>query len=283
MPYLPYLAIPEHAHFGGHAIVVYGIENGEALIADRAHGPVRARVEELARARASKFKPFPPQHKLLEVEAPPQPISSQTLERAIVRGISDTCRQLLHGPIQNIGLRALKKWADLVVDERSPKGWQRVFKTPLNLFGALMSTYIFIEIGGTGGSAFRTMYASFLSEAAGVLEQPELERVSCAYRECGHLWSDVARAALPDWVPELKQTRELIWEKNRIFEHQPRCALKCMLNINARHDAIMSATKQQFPLDKKRIPELLGGMREAILRLYTAEVAAAEQLEGCLR
>ena len=109
MPMLPYLGIPETAHFGGHAIVVYGLDDGRALIADRAGRAVGVKDSELAAARASKFKPFPPKHKLMDVDRPANPISSQTLERAVVRGISDCCRQLLHGPIQNIGLQALPK------------------------------------------------------------------------------------------------------------------------------------------------------------------------------
>jgi hypothetical protein len=283
MPMLPYLGIPETAHFGGHAIVVYGIAGGHALIADRARHPVSVKVAELAAARASKFKPFPPKHKLMDVEPATVPISSQTLERAVVRGISDCCRQLLHGPIRNIGLQALPKWADLLCNQKNPKGWPNVFRKPVSLYGALMSTYIFIEIGGTGGSAFRSMYARFLSEAAAVLKQPRLEEVACQYRECARLWSGVATAALPDWVPELRETRELLARKNRIFEEQEEGAMEEIGRINQCLDVILAPAKKRFPLAAGKIPELLGGLRENVLRVYEAEVKAVTALEECIR
>ena len=282
MPMLPYLGIPEQAHFGGHAIVVYGMEGGRAWIADRARRPVSVKASELAAARGSKFKPYPPKHKLLEVDPPAAPITTQTLERAVVRGISDCCRQLLHGPIRNIGLQALPKWADLVCDEKIPKGWPKVFRQPVDLYGALMSTFLFIEIGGTGGSAFRTMYAAFLTEAAGLLKEPRLEEVSRLYQDCARLWSGVARAALPDWAPELRETRELLTRKNRIFEDQEADALDQMLRINWRLDEIVAGAKKKFPAPSELVPELLAGLSESILRLHEAEMKAVTALEECI-
>jgi hypothetical protein len=283
MPMLPYLGIPETAHFGGHAIVVYGLDDGRALIADRAGRAVGVKDSELAAARASKFKPFPPKHKLMDVDPPANPISSQTLERAVVRGISDCCRQLLHGPIQNIGLQALPKWADLLCNEKNPKGWPNVFRKPVSLYGALMTTFIFIEIGGTGGSAFRSMYARFLSEAAALLKEPRLEKVSCQYWECARLWSGVARAALPDWSPELRETRELLTQKNRAFEAQEAGAMEEIERINRRLDKILTGAMKKFPAADGKIPELLGGLRESILRVYEAEVKAVTALEECIQ
>jgi hypothetical protein len=131
MPMLPYLAVPACAHFGGHVVVVYGIENGEALITDRGAA----------------------------------------------------------------GLRALVKWADLVADARHAKGWPKVFARPVHLYGAL----------------------------------------------------DGMRA------------------------------------INTSLDRILAGAKKRFPVASARVPELLGGLREAILKLHDAEVAAATDLEACLR
>jgi hypothetical protein len=280
MPQLPYLALPERAHFGGHVIVVYGIDDqtGEALIADRGAGPFRATLADLAAARGSTHKPFPPRHKLLEVAEPEEPVSPQTLERAVLRGISDACRQLLRGPIENIGLRALEKWARLLTDERNPKGWPRVFRRPASLAGALMSTYIFIEIGGTGGSAFRSMYAAFLDEAAVVLRENRLAALAVRYRECARLWSAVSSAALPDSLPPFRRTRELLAEKNRVFEQQKEGALARMTAINLELDRVFGdAVRDASARDA------LPGLRDAILEVHAAETASARELEACLR
>jgi len=281
MPMLPYLGLPPQAHFGGHSIVIYGLENGRALIADRSRAPMSATAAELAEARASKFKPYPPKHRLMEVAPARAPISAQTLERAVVRGISDTCRHLLHGPIKNIGLQALPKWAGLLTDEKNPKGWPKVFRKPVDLYGALLNAYIFIEIGGTGGSAFRPMYAGFLCEAAHVLKEPRLEEVSRLYRECGRLWSEAACAALPDWAPELRETRELLARKNRIFEQEG--DLPKMLEVNHRLERILAGAKKRFPAPPGSIPEVLEGLRQSVLRVHEAEMKAVKLLEACIR
>jgi hypothetical protein len=280
MPMLPYLALPEQAHFGGHVIVVYGIDekSNEALIADRAAGPLRVKLEELAAARSSTHKPFPPHNKMLEVAEPEEPIDPQRLERAVVCGINDCCRQLLRGPIQNIGLEALQKWARLLTDERNVKGWPRVFAKAANLYGALFSTYIFIEIGGTGGSAFRSMYAAFLDEAAIVLREPRLTKVAKRYRQCAKLWSALACAALPDSVPALGRTRGLLAEKNRVFEEQPPGALDRMHAINAELDEIFRVVAAAPPLF-----DVLAGMARAIETLHQAELAAATELQATVR
>jgi hypothetical protein len=279
MPMLPYLALPEQAHFGGHVIVVYGIDEktGEALIADRAAKPLRASLEELAAARGSPHKPFPPKHKMLEVVEPEEPIPAQALERAVLAGIGDCCRQLLNGPIQNIGLDALAKWAKLLTDERNPKGWRRVFATAESLYGGLMSVYISIEIGGTGGSAFRSMYAAFLGEAAVALREPRLKAVAERYRQCARLWSETACAALPDSAPVLARTRELLAEKNRVFEEQPEGALARMRAINVELDDLFAQARSAPPLF-----DVLEGLSRSIAPLHEAELAAARELQSSL-
>jgi hypothetical protein len=239
-------------------------------------------VAELAAARGSRFKPYPPKHKTLDVPAA-APISLQTLERAVVRGISDSCRQLLHGPIRNIGLQSLLKWAALLGDAKNPKRWPTVFRQPVDLYGALISVFVFIEIGGTGGSAFRSMYAAFLSEAAGVLKQPRLEEVARVYGDCARLWSEVACAALPGWAPELRETRELLARKNRIFDEQPTGARQQMVKTGERLDAIVKGAKKRFPAPPGSVPELLKGLRESVLCVHAAEMKAVTALEECIR
>ena len=282
MALLPYLAIPEKGHFGGHVIVVYGIDDGsgDVLIADRAARGVRAGAADFAAARASKCKPFPPHHKMLEIVEPEEPVQVQTLERAVVRGIGDCWRQLLQGPVQNIGLGALEKWAELVVNDKNAKGWPRVFRTPASLYGALASTYTFIEASGTGGGAFRLMYADFLDEAAEVLGQKALRKVAAQYRRCARLWSDVARAALPDDVPDLRAARELLAEKNRIFEAQAEGALERMHAINLELEKILARARAAFPGDAARV---LGGLSDALVRVHAAELDAVRLLQACVR
>jgi len=212
------------------------------------------------------------------VEPPEQPIERQALEHAVLRAIGGCCRQLLDGPIQNIGLSALRKWAALLTDERNPKAWRKVFQQPVDLYGALMSAYLFIEISGTGSGGFRWMFAGFL-----VLRESRFERTACRHRDCARLWSAVARAALPDWIEELRETRELLAEKNRIFEEQPPDALESMAGINQRLEGILERVRSGFPDHEKEVPELLASLSDAVLRLCQGELEAAEQLRASIQ
>ena len=72
---------------------------------------------------------------------------------------------MLNPPIKNAGLAGIQKWADIIVK------WPEQFKG-INLFGALMNGFLYIEISGTGGNAFRSMYAQFLEEASSIINMP---------------------------------------------------------------------------------------------------------------
>lgn len=72
MAYLPYMGVPEDAHFGQHVFVVYGVDEDEDVvyISDRGERGVTVTVEELKRARGSRFPPWPPQHAIFDFQLP---------------------------------------------------------------------------------------------------------------------------------------------------------------------------------------------------------------------
>jgi len=273
MAYLPYFALPGVAHFGGHAFVVYGIDEQEdkAYISDSAEKPVKVSIEDLNKARNSKFPPFPPKNKLLKIE---YPAKVGDLEKEIREAIEECCSNMLNPPIKNIGLAGIKKWAGLV-----PK-WPRQFQG-LNLFGCLLNTFIYIEVSGTGGGAFRPMYGQFLRESSSILNEPELGEVAELFEESGKLWSKIATAALPDSWPALKKTRELSFEKNRIFREQKPGALEKMKKINIELEDLMKEAVEE--LQKKDLTPLLDNLRQKILECYEVEHVAFEKLNNVIK
>jgi len=65
MPYLKYLQLPFEAHFGGHTVIIAGINEDENVvyIADTGFGTLQtASLFELEEARASEYKLFPPRN-----------------------------------------------------------------------------------------------------------------------------------------------------------------------------------------------------------------------------
>ena len=270
MVYLPYLAIPEEAHFGGHAILIFGLdeEKDEVHIYDRGRNPVTARISELAKARGSKFPPFPPKHRLLKLS---YPAKIGNLEAGIKESIRECCQNMLQPPIKNIGLAGIEKWIKVVAK------WPEEFKG-INLFGALMNGFMYIEISGTGGSGFRTMYARFLEEASTILNKPALKEVADMMRESAAVWSQIASGLLPDSWPHLKRVRELMVEKNRLFEEQAPGALDAMMKIDAQLDDLMPKAVE----DLSRPLPFLTDVQHSILKCHQIETKAFQELSAAI-
>ena len=273
MPYLNYLVLPPTAHFGGHAVVVFGLdeEANKAYIADRAKKAVFATVDELNKARSSKFPPFPAKNKLLEIKYPAKLAS---LEDGIKAAITESCNQMLKPPIKNSGLSGIKKWADEVVK------WPEQFKG-MNLFSCLFSLFVYCEFGTGGG--FRPMYAQFLKEASSILNEPALNDVAAMFDKSGKVWREITTAALPNWWPTLKKIRELSLKKNRIFEEYPPDAEQKLKKLEAEvtHSLIRKKVVSEFGnLKDKDVARLVGGLRQKILQLYEIERQAFETLNN---
>ncbi|MBU7039144.1 MAG: BtrH N-terminal domain-containing protein [Theionarchaea archaeon] len=268
MAYLPYLALPGDAHFGAHTVVVYGIDEQEdtVYLSDRGKGPLTVSVEDLKNARSSKFPPFPPRNKILEIEVPEQPMR---VKEGILDAMRECCQAMQNPPISNFGLAGIRKWANII------PGWPKQFQG-LNLYGCLMNVYIYIEIGGTGGRAFRPMYARFLREASSLVENPELESVADLFEESGKAWSDVAKAALPDSWDTLGKARRLMYEKNQVFEEQEPGAFERMMQMNAELDDVMKQASLQ--LEERDLTSLLQNLQQKVMNLYENETRAITAL-----
>lgn len=271
MAYLPYFAVPEMAHFGGHVFVVFGLdeEKDEVYIYDRGRNPVTVSLGDLEKARGSKFPPFPPKHRLLKIEYPSQ---IENLKAGIKESIQECCQNMLEPPIKNIGLAGIQKWADIVLK------WPEQFKG-INLFGALMNGFIYIVIGGTGGSAFHSMYAQFLEEASSIINKPALNEVAAMLRQSATIWSEIASGFLPDPWPNLRRTRESMIEKNRLFEEQEPGAVEAMRKINEELDDLMEKGVE----DLQKLPAFLADVRQSILKCYEMEKKAFNTLSRVIR
>jgi hypothetical protein len=269
MAYLPYLALPGVAHFGGHTVVVYGLDefSGIVNISDCAYEPLTVTIEELERARNSKFPPFPPKNKLLKIE---YPLKVGSLASGIKEAIKECYTGMVNPPIKNIGLAGIKKWADIVPQ------WPKQFQG-INLYGCLLYTFI-TEVGGTGGGAFRHMYAQFLRESSSILNEPKLNEVAALFDISGKAWTETANAALPDSWPLLKKARELSIEKNILFREQNQGALEAMQKINLEAEQAMDEASEE--LQKKDITPLLANLRQKILAVYQTEEKAFQALSA---
>lgn len=182
--FLPYFDFPEEYHFGGHVIVVAGLDGESCVVADRDAPLHEMPVEALEAARGSTFKPFPPAHvwyrfDLKRARAPRPPDVAEAIRANAVA--------MLDGPIANLGVRGIRKAARLV--PRWPDGLDEA-----TLQDACLNNFIFIDAtGGTGGGMFRLMYGRFLREAAEICDDHALDECADRMTTQGRAWDEVGQ------------------------------------------------------------------------------------------
>ncbi len=278
--HLPYFVMEGMGRGIEHAVVVFGYDEdaAEVFMADLANTPLTIQPETLAEARAyvARIK-----HRSLVIQPPEAEISSETLAAAVRAGIQACLTPLLDppNPSSNFGLNALAKWADLVADPRGKKGWARVFPAGPYLFQAQRQVFAYIEILGTGGSAFRGMYADFIEEAGRVLDNGAFKGIAAQFRAAAEAWTALAEVALPDAVPQFGELKTLARRKQALFLAQGQIALPEMEAIQAKEAAIIAAVDEAYPLDEAGAAEYYQALAEHIRQVYELETAAVTALQ----
>jgi len=185
MGLLPYFHFPTEYHFGRHIVVVAGYDPGarQVLVADRDEELHPVSLEDLARARGSRFKPFPPQHTWYTFDfsgkRPPEP-------EQVRQAICETTAAMLEPPITNLGVKGIRKAARLTL-----KWPESMDEEPLR--SACFNVFIMIDAeGGSGGGLFRYMYNCFLREAAEITSDERLIPVADGFQRLGDRWQVVA-------------------------------------------------------------------------------------------
>ena len=146
---LPYFPDEYRFHFNAHNMVVYGKTDGIYLIRD----PVMETVTFLT-------------------------------EKAIIKGIKHTCRDML-APVPVVGVKGIRKIAKLIRKWPKAKG----IKIANHYLGQIVRMQ---EEIGTGGGGFRYIYAAFLQEAGKLLTNSQLLELSNEMTLIGDQWRDFA-------------------------------------------------------------------------------------------
>jgi hypothetical protein len=254
-------------------ITVYSIDEkeGTARIGDLTDDPIPMTLKELS---ATRLRVKNQKCRLLSI---PSGGTSPDLKTLVDRGLK-RCAEVLANPTLkqapgNCRLEALKTWAERMHGSNDAESWSRQFQPGPNLWRGLRSVYNFIELFGTGGGLCRPLFADFLEEAGTALARPELKSLAKQYAALGRQWSELAEAALPDSVPELRTDR---LEQTGKIE-----ALRCGESREqpAGMDSDFAKPEPKpFPLSERESDELRAGLKKRILAIYEGEVAALQEL-----
>lgn len=279
---LPYNGLEPRDYGYMQPVVVYGFEADDkiASVADRANGPLLVDADDLSEARSRQ-----PSLKNRMATLNPDPDFGD-FAASVEDGIRSTLGLYLgqssKGAAGNFGLAALKKWAAMLVDTRTMKGWPNLFWPGAVLYRVLKTVFHQIEQNGTGGSASRPLYAEFLDEASLVLGNPDLRTAADLFRKAGVKWTALADSLLPDTVDVFAETRALMAHRCELFQTFGAASLDQRRAITARLKMLDAQIGADFPLDMADCHRLRENIREHVLSVHEVEREAVMALQSAV-
>jgi len=168
-------------HFNAHNLVVYGKTETEYLVSDPVMETVTTLTyEDMNKVRFAKGAFAPRGQMYYPIQIP----KDVDLKSAIIKGIKNTCRDML-APMPIVGVRGIK-----MVSRQIRKWPKKHGVRKANHYLAQMVRMQ--EEIGTGGGGFRFIYAAFLQEASVILANEELKELSKEMTKIGDSWRDFA-------------------------------------------------------------------------------------------
>ncbi|GIH22901.1 hypothetical protein Aph01nite_12110 [Acrocarpospora phusangensis] len=246
---------------GGHPVIAYRRDETGVYLDDRnlARLRVPAEMVDSARARVGSYK------NMLVVPHPGEVAAAE----AVRAGLRD-CAEHLSQASDSFSLPAWRKWSRTILDEKSAKGWPKVFADGRGLAGAMLSAWEAIEPVGQDGGNLRDLFADGLDEAAALLGLP-LGGLAAEFRRIHGLWHGFAEAALP--AAEYGALRELtaaVRESLIADGESPAETARELWELRA------AADRAAVDLDR------FADMSERLAEIYAAETAAVAELRAMI-
>lgn len=184
--YMDYIPSWERIHINVHFIVVVGVNTNHYLVSD-SYFPelVELKTESLNKARFAGGN-MSPKGFLFFPDFIPKEID---YEKAIIKGIKKACFNMLKIPIPFLGVKGIRLFAKKI------KEWPSLARDTEHLSHEIMKINVLLEDQGTGGAGFRFMFATFLQQAAGIINKPEFLDFSKRMMEIGDGWRELSLLA----------------------------------------------------------------------------------------
>jgi len=266
-------------------VLAVELDSENVLVADRSSRPFRLSMEELTKARGRVKQD---RYRLTTLDAP-QPAK---LAAAVSKGIYQ-CIQLFtekppKGARYNFGFAAYQRLADMLVNTRNKQSWERFFAPGVRMYHALAGSvgqpgaYSWIQTWGSGPGAERGLYADFLDEASEILKKPDLRDSAEYFRKSYSLWCEFAEALLPDDVPILGESKELIQREHDLFVEQGEAALEKIKGIHERRNELLERAETEFPLSQAEAADFRARLRDRVLKISAVEQEAVDNLQQAM-
>lgn len=174
--YLPYFLEEMRFHFNAHNLLVYGKEGDNYQISDPVfEAPVTVASRHLNKARFARG-PLAPKGLMYSIESVPTQVD---YARLIPEAIAKNCKIMTGAPLPIIGIRGVRHLARKIAGLKGSAKEQQLF------LGHIVRMQ---EEIGTGGAGFRFIYASFLKESAGILQDDALAQAAQMMTDAGDQW-----------------------------------------------------------------------------------------------
>lgn len=181
--YMDFFPPWHRVHINVHYIVVIGREGDHYLVSDCYH-PVVARLhrDSLRKGRFARGSMAPRGLMFYPVNVP----ARIPVEIGIRKGLKKTIFNMLKIPMPFLGVKGIRRFSDKITD------WPRYAKDTDHLAHNIFMITTMLEDQGTGGAGFRYIYASFLKEAATILEEPVFHEYAGRMMDIGDQWRNLS-------------------------------------------------------------------------------------------
>ena len=141
--------------------------------------------------------------------------------------------------------------------------------------------FSWVELWGFDGME-RAVYADFLDEAAVILERPALQDAAAGFRRSHAQWRQLAHMLLPEEVPALAETRQLLQQRYALLDEQGMDALPEMRRCHERQSALFDTLSDDFPMTEAELTAFREGLAQQVLAIRATEGEALAQLAEVL-